>query len=65
MYCSSDTVTDEDKEATIKNGRGVFSVLWARARRKARNGEKERPGSSQAMGGRIGTGQVFQLVRVL
>lgn len=31
---SSDTMTDEDKEASIKNGRGLFSdgPLWARAR---------------------------------
>lgn len=36
-------MTDEDKDATIKKGRDVFSVLWARARRKARNGEKEKP----------------------
>lgn len=43
---SSDTMTDEDKEATIKNGRGLFSdgPLWARARRRARNGEKRRDG---------------------
>lgn len=34
MYYSSDTMTDEDKEATIKSGRGLFSdgPLWARAR---------------------------------
>lgn len=34
MYCGADMMTDEDKEATIKNGRALFSdeLLRARAR---------------------------------
>lgn len=50
MCYSSDTMTDEDKEATIKNGRALFSdgSLWARARPRARNGEKGGMGSQKA-----------------
>ena len=53
MCSSSDTMTDEDKEATIKNGRGLFSdvPLWARARPRARNGEKGGRGSQKAWEG--------------
>lgn len=65
MYYSSDMMTDEDKGATIKNGRRLFSdgPLWARARRGACNGEKGGTGhakaweGTQAQGGPMRTGQ--------
>lgn len=46
-------MTDEDKEATIKNGRRLLSdgPLWARARARARNGEKGGLGSEKAWEG--------------
>lgn len=46
-------MTDEDKAVTIKNVRGLFSdgPLWARARRKARNGEKAGMGRQKAWEG--------------
>lgn len=67
MYYSSDMMTDEDKEATIKNGRGLFSdgPLWARARRGLRNGEKRGMGfhkawvGTEAQGGPMGTRRGF------
>lgn len=46
-------MTHEDKEATIKNGRELFSdgPLWARARGRARNGEKGGMGRVKAWEG--------------
>lgn len=53
MYCSSDMMTDEDKEATIKNGRGLLSdgPSWARARREVCNGENRGLGAPKAWEG--------------
>lgn len=55
-------MTDEDKEATIKNGRGLFSdgTLWARARRRARNGEKGGMDRQNGVGGHPATGRACE-----
>ena len=54
-------MTDEDKEATIKNGRGLFSdgPLWARARWRGRNGEKGGMGRAKAWEGTQPQGRTY------
>lgn len=65
MYYSSDMMTDEDKEATIKNGRGLSSdgPLWARARPRARNGEKGGMGRQKAWEGTQAQGGPMRTTR--
>lgn len=69
VYYGSDMMTDENREASIENGRRLFSAgpLWARARRKAHNGEKGRMvphkawEGTQAQGRTMRTGRRFHI----
>lgn len=59
MYCGADMMTDEDKEATIKNARVLLSdePFVGTCKMKSAQWRERRVGPSEGVGGQAGTWQ--------